>query len=394
MKLLEVFGNLFKKSEKRQSVEEREAEFKALSVKEQQKVVDKLLAIRDDEAYLAEVMEKEPYLLSYIIGRLKDTNCIPLIDIATKNGASVYDLIDKNDHIHNATIVNIACINQPELILELEDMQALQDLVTSDTVIKVFVKNPMILLSSCRALDSKIKVEGTKKDGSKIVRYASLRNQLLRAINIHSRPKCYMGNGLDRFAKSIADKIEGSMFDKKLSDNRMITRSTTAINETLKKSPEKGKVVPAKALQRWNNRVLYIIPSEARKMIKKDKAYYDIYREYLFGYLSNASMNSLSEETVTKLVKRCVSIVPDLYFDLEVIEEVDYSKIAKQLTVQLSAYEAYKAMHDKKGAEFLLESLTEAEAKKVLAKSKSNTTRKANKKSKQAVEEQTLTLSK
>ena len=63
----------------------------------------------------------------------------------------------------------------------------------------------------------------------------------------------------------------------------MLTRSTTAINETLKRNPEKGKVVPAKALQRWNNRVLYIIPSEARKMIKKDKAYYDIYRGYLLG---------------------------------------------------------------------------------------------------------------
>ena len=143
------FKNIFKCS-KHQSLEEREAKFKALSVKEQEAIVNKLLGHKDDEAFLAETVEKEPYLLGYLIGKLKGKNVLPLVEIATKNGASVYDLIDKNLSIANATIVNIACENQPELILELEDMPNLQDTVTAETVIKAFVKNPLILLSSCR----------------------------------------------------------------------------------------------------------------------------------------------------------------------------------------------------------------------------------------------------
>ena len=395
MKLLEVFGNLFKKSKKRQSVEEREAKFKKLSVSEQQKIVDELLTHRDDEAYLAEAVGKEPYLLSYVIGSLRDKNCMPLIDIATKNGASVYDLIDKNENINNSTIVNVACVNQPELVLELDDMPSLQDMITTETVIKAFVKNPEILFSSCKALESKIRVTGTKKDGTPTVRYATLRTQLQRAMNLFFRPS-KNPNEFDRFAQTIAKEIEknSESFLERVQNNKMITRSTTAVNETLKRNPEKGKVVPAKALHKWNNRVMYTIPNQAKKLIRKEKSNYEAYKAHLLGLLSNPSINSFTEQEKAKLVKRCVSVVPDLYFDLKAITEVDYSSIVKQLTVQLSAYEAYKAMHDKKSAEFLLKSLSEAEAKKVLAKSKSNTTRKANKKSKQAVEEQTLTLSK
>ena len=69
---------------------------------------------------------------------------------------------------------------------------------------------------------------------------------------------------------------------------------------------------------------------------------------------------------------------------------------AEQLTVQLSAYEAFKAMKKDDYAQVLLDYLGEKQSKKVLAKSKANKTRKKNKKAmqKQNKLEKELTLEK
>ena len=391
--LKDLFSKIF--SSKKQSVAEREEKFRELSVEQQSQIADKLMERAYDETFLEKPIEKEPYLLGYIIGKLKGKNCVPLIDIATKNGANVYDLVDKNDTISNVTIVNIACANQPELILELDDMPSLQDLITMETFIKAFVKNPEVLFSNCKVLDERVKTEGTKKDGTKSVRYSTLRTQLQRAMNLYFRPRKNL-NEFDKFAQSIADRIDSKSFFEKVQSNKMTTRSTTAANETLKRNPEKGKVVPAKALHKWNNRVLYTIPNQAKKSIKKSKLNYEEYRLHLLGLLCNSSINSFTEAEKTKLVKRCVSIVPELYFELKAIDEVDYKLAARELTVQLSTYEAFKANHDEEGIKYLFESLNESEIKNVLAKSKSNRTRKANKKAKlkEVSNEEVLTLKK
>ena len=164
----------------------------------------------------------------------------------------------------------------------------------------------------------------------------------------------------------------------------MTTRSITAANETLKQDPQKGSVVPAKTLHNWNNRVLYTIPNQARRETKKSANKYEAYREYLLGLLQNPSLNSFTETEKTKLVKKCVSIVPEVFFDLDKVK--GYENVKNKLTVQLTAYETLKKMGNKEDAELLLSDIGAEQSKKVLAKAKANVTRKANKKASKKAE--------
>lgn len=370
------FKNIFN-SLKEKKANKEEEQFNNLSAENKTIYLNKVKNL--SETQLEKAIEKQPYLLPHIIADLKVDNYIKLIDIATKKGVDLFDLIDKNSIIENNTIVNIAVENQPALVLELDDMPNLQEMITPETLIQAFVKNPEVLFSNCPALNKRIVLMGQDKEGKVAKRSSTLRAQLQRAMNLYFRPESNMKNGFDDFAKSIAEQINDAKFVEIVAGNKMTTRVTTAANETLKRSPEKGRVVPAKTLHKWNNRVMYTIPNEARKGLKKSKVSYETYTKYLTGLLSNPSLNSFTNEERTRLVKRCVSIVPELYFELRSLNHADS---AEKLTVQLSAYEAFKAMKKDDYADALLDYLGKEQSKKILAKSKANATRKANKKAK------------
>ena len=367
---------LNKRRERKVSVEEKK--FNQLDATSKKKVCEKLLALKQNA--FAKEIEKRPFLLPFVIADLNkyDFDVLNAIDIATKKGVSVYDLVDKNQLISNQSIVNIVAKNQPDLILELDDMPALQDLITPETVIAAFTKNPEIIFSNCKALDTKIKVSGTNRDGTEGSRTTSLKTQLQRAMNIYFRPESYTGNKYDSFAKAIADKINSAEFTQKVQSNKMTTRSTTAANETLKRNPKKGQVMPAKTLKNWNNRVLYTIPNQVKKQIKlsKQNKKYNEYMDYLKGLLINPSLNAFNEQEKTKLAKRCVSLCPELVFELQNIN--GFENISEKLTVQLSAYEAFKTRNQTEMIEALFEMIGQQNTKKVIARHKANVTRKSN----------------
>lgn len=375
------FKNLFNNVKEKIATKEEE-QFNKLSADDKVVYLNKILSLSDDK--LEKAIEKQPYLLPHLIPNLKSRNYVDLIDIATQKGVDLFDLIDKNPNINNTLIINLAVKNQPELVLELDDMPNLQEKITTDSLIAAFVKNPEVLFSNCPALNKKVTLRAKDKNGKEVIRNSTLRVQLQRAMNLYFRPEAEMGNGFDNFAKSIAEKINDKKFAEIVAGNKMTTRVTTAANETLKRSPEKGRVVPAKTLHKWNNRVMYTLPNEARKGLKKSKVSYEKYQNYLLGLLSNPSLNSFTKEEKTRLAKRCVSIVPEIYFELR---GLGHHEIAEQLTVQLSAYEAFKAMKKDDFADALLDFIGKEQSKKVLAKSKANKTRKANKKAKKLQEQ-------
>ena len=331
------FKNIYNSIKERKATKEEE-QFNKLSADEKVEYLDKIASL--DDVKLKKAIEKQPYLLPHLISSLESNIYVDLIDIATKKGVDLFDLIDKNPNINNTSIINITAKNQPELILELDDMPNLQEKITTDTVIAAFIKNPEVLFSNCPALNQRIVLRGKDKEDKEVKRSSTLRVQLQRAMNLYFRPEAEMKNGFDNFAKSIAEQINNKKFAEIVAGNKMTTRVTTAANETLKRSPEKGRVVPAKTLHNWNNRVMYTLPNEARKGIRKSKVSYKTYANYLMGLLSNPALNSFSKEEKTRLAKRCVSIVPELYFELS---SLNHAESAEQLTVQLSAYEAYKA---------------------------------------------------
>jgi hypothetical protein len=384
MGIFREFINSRKK--KKETLEEKK--FNALSVEQKKEVCDKVLQLNGNG--IENMISKKPYILPYIIADVKVEEVERLVDIATKKGVSVYDLIDKNNRFANSAILNIAAKNQPELILELDDMPALQDLITSDTLIEAFTKNPEVLFSNCKALESSIKTFGTKRDGTEGVRYTKLKTQLQRAMNLYFRPESYSSNGFDDFAWSIAGRIDDNTFGQKVASNKMTTRSTTAANETLKQDPNKGAVVPAKTLHNWNNRVLHTLPNEVRKKLRKSKVNYSEFQKYIIGLLKNPSLNSFSDKEKTKLAKKCVSILPEVYFELSKIAA--FEDTAKELTVQLTAYETFKKQKKDVEALKLLGTLSEKEVKKLEARVKANKTRKANKTKKKATKAEDQTL--
>ncbi len=324
---------------------------------------------------LEKAIESKPYYLPHIIGKIEDEILINLVNIATKKGVSVYDLIDKSNVISNTVIVNIAVVNQPELVLELDDMPELQDLITSKSLIEAFIKNPEVVFSECKALNSKVILRGKDRTGKDITRVTTLKKQFQRAINLYFRPNAYKGNKLDNFAKSIADRIDNVAFKNIIGGNRMTTRLSTAANETLKADPEKARVFPAKALKNWNNRTLYVVPNEVRKAIKNQKVNYSEYYGHMLGELNNPSLNSFSQKERTNFAKKCVAICPEIFFALDKIKA--FADISKMLTVQLSAYEAFK--DNKQLQKEVLKMVDPEQQKKLLAKVKSNETRRANK---------------
>ena len=337
--------------------------------------------VKMPEQKIKEEIEKKPYILPYIFGDLNTKNLNDLVDIATKNNVSIYSLVDKNENISNATIINIAVENQPELVLELDDMENLQDLISSEALITAFTKNPEVLFSNCKALKTRITLKGDKKGDKDVVRVSTLRAQLQRALNLYFRPEAYRGNKLDDFAKGIADRIQTDSFLKIVESNKMLIRSTTAANETLKRNPEKGRVIPAKALKNWNNRTLYVIPNEARKKlkIKGEQLYYTKHYNYVLGLMKNSSLMSFSKEELTRFAKRCVSVCPDVFFALDKIKA--FEGVSDELTIQITAYETFKKYGDKILQERVLDCVNPEQQKKLLAKVKANETRKANKNS-------------
>ena len=119
-----------------------EDDFVKLDDKEKKDYIKTVGSIYDIET-LKYAISQSPFVLQDIIGKLKFTEnqIAELVDIATANGASVYDLVDKGSKLSNGSIINIAVRNNPELVLELDDMPSLQDLITMETFIKAFVKN-------------------------------------------------------------------------------------------------------------------------------------------------------------------------------------------------------------------------------------------------------------
>lgn len=378
---MSIFKDFFNVLTKNKAVA-GENKFSKLSEEKKQDVIDKTAALKGDA--LDRVIEKQPYLLPFIIGDISgDVHFEKLVDIATKANVGIYDLVDKTEKISNAQIVNIAVKNQPQLVFELDDMPSLQDLITQETFIDAFIKNPEILFSDCKVLKSRITISGTSKKGKKFTRTTTLKAQLQRAMNLYFRPETE--KDYDTFAKSIADRLGGKTFETIVESNKMTTRSVTAANETLKKNPAKGKMMPAKALKNWNNRVLYTVPNVAKKSIgsvsseekNKRNEIYKKYSAYIVGLLKNSSLKSFTEKERTKLAKRCVSICPEVYFELLKIE--GFKKPAEELTVQLSAYEAFKAKNDVAGKLRLLSVVDAKREQQIRSRSQANETRKANK---------------
>ena len=386
MGIIDLFSSIkTKRDEKKVSVEE--SKFNSLSLEEQEMYINKIMELSNQK--LAKHIEKRPYDLSHIMHRVADRNYRELVDIATKKGASVVDLVGKNPEIDDKVIVNIGVKNQPDAIYGSTLPKQYKDMVSAETLVKLFLSNPAVVLSGCKELNSTVEVKGVKKDGTECVRYPKLKTQLLRAINLYMRPNIYKNNGFDSFAKSVADKVNGAEFVKSLEN--LTSSLATAGNEVLTKTPEKAKSTSASALHNWNNRVAHKLPKLAKSEIKREKALksskLNVAREkwykLLCGLLSNPSINSFTEKEKISLVKDCVTASPEIYYDLKSLGLKD---IAQKPIIQYSAYKTFKSLKMHEEAKALLDYIGEKESKKVLASTKAVKARKVSKKSEKTEE--------
>lgn len=384
---MNIFEKLFEsiKLKREESVAKKvsreEAAFNNLSIEEQNSKINEILQL--DNKRLEKLIEKKPSVLSIIMGKIDDKEYLKLIDIGTKNGANVLDLVGKSTNIPDKIIVNIGVLNQPNLIYSRLMPKKYKDMVSAASLVELFLSDPGVALSDCQELETKIKIKGVKKDGKEYTRYTSLRSQLLRAINLYMRPRIYKDNGFDKYAKSIADKINGAEFVKALEN--LTSSLTTAANEVLSKMPEKAKSSSSSTLHNWNNRVAHKLPKLAKEEFRKTKALKDskqnVVREkwhkLLCGLLSNPAINSFSKTEKVSLVKDCVTALPEIFYDLKSLGLKD---MAKNSAIQLYTYQTFKSLKMKEEAESLLEFIGEEQKKKVLSRHKANITRKANKK--------------
>lgn len=380
MGIVDLFSKLkSKRGEKKVSSEE--TKYNSLSLDEQKVFVNKIMELSD--AKLKKYIEKRPFDLAHIMDKVDERDYMGLIDIATKKGASVVDLVGKNPNISDKDIINAGVKNQPNIIYGNGMPKMYKDMITANTLITLFLSDPAVVLSGCKELGSSVEVRGVKKDGQEYVKHPTLKTQLLRAINLYMRPEIYKKNGFDDFAKSIADRVNGAEFVKALEN--MTSLLATAGNEVLTRTPEKAKSSSASTLHNWNNRVAHKLPKLAKSEVKRAKVLKESKLEVvrskwyklLCGLLSNPAINSFKEREKVSLVKDCITVIPEIYYDLPALNLKD---IAEKSVIQYSAYKTFKSlkMHDE--AKGLLEYLGEKESKKVVASTKAVAKRKANKK--------------
>ena len=364
-----------------------EDDFVKLDDKDKKDYIKAVGSIYDIET-LKYAISQSPFVLQDIIGELKFTEnqIAELVDIATANGASVYDLVDKGSKLSNGSIINIAVRNNPELVLELDDMPTYSDLITTESFLVAFVKNPAIILSDCKALKTTIILKGKKADGTEGTRRSNLRAQCLRAFNLYYRPEAIQTNGFDDFAKEIADSIfANATFKKALENKKLITRSTTLANECIKGDVSRSRYLPAQTFKLNNNKVLFLVVRQARKFQKANKDY-KLTKTIILDFIKNESLATFNEKTKEKLARRCVEVCPEIFFELKNIKEM--AETANSLTVQMSAYKTFKTRKQTELQEKLVAEIGEERAKKVVARNKANETRKKNAEAKKELEKE------
>ena len=381
-----LFNSMKVKSAEKEErkISEEEAKFNSLNLKEQKAYIEDILSKYVGEEQLKKLINAKPYIFPRIIDKC---GTYSLVDVATKKGVSVLDLLGKNSKLQDETIVNIAAKNQPELVFSNLLPKIYKDMISVSTIESLFCKNPAVVLSDCAALKTIIETKGIRKDGKEQVRHSTLKAQLLRATNLYMRPQIYKDNGFDSYAKAIADSIKGAEFVKNL--EKMTSSLTTAANEILTKSPEKAKSSSASALHNWNNRVAHKLPKLAKSELTKSKVLEQSkanvvrakWHKLLCGLLSNPALNSFTHKEKVSLVKDCVSVMPEVYYELS---SMGLKDIANESSIQLRAYEAYKKLGDIDSAYYLIEYIGDEQGKKIMARGKANATRKANKANKKA----------
>ena len=95
--------------------------------------------------------------------------------------------------------------------------------------------------------------------------------------------------------------------------------------------------------------------------------------------LKNPALNAFDQKTKNKLVRRCVEVWPETYFELKNIKGLENT--ANCLTVQMSAYKTLKSRKQTELLDKLASQIGDEQTKKVVARNKANQTRKQNKSS-------------
>ena len=379
-----ILKEIFKIVKDKKTIRDEE-KFNELTEEQREEVINKLSELQSKPEVLEKKVAEAPYVMPYLISKLNWKNGYNpnLVSIALKNGISIYDMLDKNNVVTNEDILNFAVETNPEIVFEIEDKKEYADLITQDSIIRAFKKNPQVIFADLDVFkeDEEHKItlkreECVKGEMKEFTRKTYLRKVLKRALNLYFRPEAYSEKQFDGWAMDIASGIKSDSFVEKVEDNKMTTRIITAANETLKRNPEKGRVVPGSVLHMHNNRVMYVIPGQAKKQARNSEKNYNNYHKYLLGLLENSALNLSNNEEKVRLAKRCVSIVPEVYFDLN--KNVSYKNVLNKLTVQLSAYEAFKQQGKNKDADALLLFVGDENEKKILSRAKANKTRKNN----------------
>lgn len=366
--------------------------FEELSLEEQAKECDRILAFKDYKEFKKN-LAKKPYLLPYIMSDLDldYQKMLEVIYIGTKD--TDFDL-DKllevaNNKISKKDIIEVALKNKPEYAIEKYNRPEILNYLGSDAIIDMFAKYPAVINADCDALKTKgkdITLFGKGKNDKVITRKSTLLAQLKRALNLYFRPEAKQDNGFDDFALTIVNKIEDKPFLESVFSENMIKYIPTAANEMLKKNPEKARIVPGKTFHLWNNRTFYVVPNEVRKKLKSARVKYAKARELQLGELKNASLKSFTEAEKINLVKKCVKNVPENYFDICKME--NYSETKNNGAVQLYTYVAFKKQGKQDEITALFKMVGSKSEKKILAREKANATRKANKRAKAKAEKE------
>src|SRR5574344_82244 len=342
---------------------------------------EKLCKINSYAERFAQI-EKNPFILPYVLTAWKsDKNIEHLVKLAVEKMPENITRLSRGGIVATKELVGIAITSDPKVVFKLTPEQ--KALVSLSDFIVAFKKNPIMLVSDCPVLKSRIKRTISVFDPIKeqIVDKEispALRTELLKALRMATGVSVYH-KGYDDYASEIASALSKNPdLEKYISNEELYTKNTTTANICIKKEYPFLRAAKPEFWKLNNNKVLY---SAVRRSAKLGSMLNDLMADIPFC--------DLNEKVKAKAVENLVKVNPASYFDLP---RYDLASYQSDPFIQYVAYKSCKKSHDDETWQKIADTLTTKEQKLATSKFNRQKTARKNKKDKKAVDDKKVQL--
>jgi hypothetical protein len=324
--------------------------------------IEKLRDVKSNKERL-QIIKKSPYILPYVINRWSaEGNIDSVVKTAIKLLPENVTRLGKGNVMPTEEYVKIALLSKPSVIFQMND--DLKNMISIDTFIKAFVKDPDICASDAKVLKAKIsrkvfvKQKGVTSEKELVT---TVRSECLKAIRLATGVSKYHA-GYDDYADVIADDLRIShALDKYQTKDNLATKLPTIVNTMIKKQDIRLYAMPVEVWKLNNYKTLYTAVKEATK---KGSAIGDILEFIPFGLLP--------KDVTKRVVGVAIKNDPEVWNKLQ---ECNLDYLKSDAYIQ---YAEYKSCKEHKNESLIEQVLTETEIKKASGKYKGIIKRKKN----------------